>query len=75
MDIVLGSERDGVEAAVEIRNRFEIPTVFTSANHDGGNRERAKAAEPAGWLPKPYSSERLLQMIRAVSGSATRHPA
>lgn len=69
MDIVLASERDGVEAALEIRRRFGIPAVLASANHDDGNRARAVAADPAGWLPKPYSSERLLNTIRAIAAS------
>lgn len=72
MDIVLDSERDGVDAAIEIRKRLGAPCLFTSANSDEANRTRAKAADPVGWLPMPYSSERLLQTIQALSGSASR---
>jgi DNA-binding NarL/FixJ family response regulator len=66
MDIVLDSERDGVDAAIEISRRFGIPVVFTSANQDSGNVRRAKAMDVAGWVPKPYSSEKLLEAIRNV---------
>ena len=72
MDIVLASERDGVDAAVEIRKRFGTPAVFTSANQDSDNIGRAEAAKPAGWVPKPYSPERLLEMIRTISGPHAR---
>ena len=64
MDIVLASERDGVDAALTIRERFGIGSLFTSANQDTENMERAKAADPAGWLPKPYATERLIQAVR-----------
>ena len=68
MDIVLASERDGVDAAIEFRKRLGTPCLFTSANHDADNRTRANAADPAGWLPKPYASDRLVQPIRAAAG-------
>ena len=64
MDIVLSSDRDGVDAALTIRERFGIGSLFTSANQDPENMNRAKAADPAGWLSKPYAPERLVQAIR-----------
>ena len=64
MDIVLSSNRDGVDAAIEIRERFGIGSLFTSGNQDAENMNRAKAADPAGWLPKPYATERLIQAVR-----------
>jgi hypothetical protein len=40
--------------------------VFTSADHDRENIARAAAAATAGWVPKPYSPEQLLQTIKAA---------
>lgn len=68
MDIRLASARDGVEAAIEIRRRFGLASLFTSANQDPENIARARTAGPAGWLPKPYTIERLVEAVRAFFG-------
>jgi len=47
MDIRLASARDGVDAAIEIRRRFGLASLITSANQDPENVDRAQAAEPA----------------------------
>lgn len=65
MDIRLASARDGIEAAIEIKQQLGIPSVFTSANHDEETVLRAAPAEPVGWLPKPYTPEALVQVARA----------
>lgn len=66
MDIRLASTRDGIEAATEIRRRFGIPSLFTSANHDEATMMRAEPAKPIGWLLKPYSPEALVSATRAA---------
>ncbi len=66
MDIRLASARDGVEAAAELRLRFGIASLFTSANHDAATMRRAAPAQPAGWLPKPYTPEALVKATRAA---------
>ena len=70
MDIRLASPRDGIEAATEIRRRFGIPSLFTSANHDEATRLRAEPAKPVGWLPKPYMPEALVSATRAALGNS-----
>lgn len=72
MDIRLASHRDGVEAAIEIRRRLDIPSLFTSANQDPHNMARAEPAEPVGWLPKPYAMEALVATVDKLAGSAQR---
>ncbi|MGF1499650.1 MAG: ATP-binding protein [Elainellaceae cyanobacterium] len=55
MDIVLeDSERDGVETAQEIRDRFGIPVVYLTAHATPTVVERVKATEPFGYLVKPF---------------------
>ncbi len=66
MDIHLASPKDGIEAADEIRRRFGIPSLFTSANHDEATMNRAKPADPVAWLPKPYTPEALVRATRAA---------
>jgi two-component system, response regulator PdtaR len=63
MDILLATKRDGVDAAIEIRRRFGVRSLFTSANQDAQNMARAAPAEPVGWLPKPYAVDRLLATL------------
>lgn len=69
MDVRLAGERDGVEAAIEIFERFGIRSVFASAHHDPGTIARAARANAAGWLAKPYSSDSLLAAVEAAIDS------
>jgi CheY-like chemotaxis protein len=66
MDVRLASAMDGIEAAQTIRNHFGLPVVFLSASTGGGNTERAKLAEPAGYLSKPFSKHELRDVIASV---------
>jgi CheY-like chemotaxis protein len=65
MDIRLEGARDGIDAASEIRDRFDIPTLFVTAHGDLRTRERAKSARPVGFLVKPFNEASLL---RALAG-------
>ena len=64
MDIRLVGPRDGVSAALELYQRFNIRSVFATAHDDAGTRARAAEAEPFGWLRKPYSSLALIEAVR-----------
>lgn len=64
MDIRLASERDGVEAALEIYRTLSIRSIFASAHGDAQVRARAEAARPLGWVAKPYRVETLLKAVR-----------
>src|ERR1700733_14878246 len=44
MDIRLVGERDGIDAALEIKQRFGIPIIFVTANNDPGTHARAMKA-------------------------------
>lgn len=63
MDIRLAGHSDGVTAAVEIRQRFDIPSLFVSAHGDPITRERAIAARPSGFIEKPFTPESLALAI------------
>ncbi len=54
MDIRLRGERDGIDAAIEIRERFDIPSLIISAHSDAWARERAAPARVLGFIPKPF---------------------
>ncbi len=64
MDIVLKGEMDGIEAANEIRSRFDIPVVYLTAYSDEKTLERAKITEPFGYIVKPYQEKELHSVIK-----------
>lgn len=55
MDIRLDGPIDGIEAAQTIRRRFRIPVIFLTAHADRSTVERAKLAEPFGYIVKPVA--------------------
>ena len=52
MDIKLEGEMDGIEAATQIRERYDIPVIYLTAYSNEGIVQRAKMTEPAGYLLK-----------------------
>jgi len=59
MDIRLRGDIDGVEAAQEIRARFDIPVVYVTAYADEATLQRAKTTEPYGYILKPFEDKEL----------------
>lgn len=66
MDIRLQGGSDGIEAAAEINRRFGPRCLFISAHTDPDTKERGQAANPLGWLPKPFSSQQLVLAVEAA---------
>lgn len=66
MDIRLSGPGDGVQAAIALFEQFGIRSIFATAHADQRMRERAKPANPLGWLQKPYSADALIAAIRAA---------
>lgn len=69
MDIRLASDRDGVDAALEIYRTLGIRSIFASAHGDAQVRARAEPAQPLGWVAKPYRVETLLKAVEDALGS------
>ena len=63
MDIHLAGTLDGVDAAVAIRAQFAIPSVFLTAYANDEVVERAKRAEPLGYIIKPFDEHSLRTTI------------
>jgi PAS domain S-box-containing protein/putative nucleotidyltransferase with HDIG domain len=59
MDIGLKGTVDGVEAAQEIRTRFDIPVVYLTAYANEDTLQRAKITEPYGYVVKPFQEREL----------------
>ena len=63
MDIILDGEKDGIELAIEIRERFKLPVIFLTAYADLQIIDRAKKAEPYGYIVKPFKETELHSSI------------
>lgn len=63
MDIRLGGAMDGIKAAELIRKRFRRPVIFLSAYSEDTVLQRAKVAEPFGFLIKPFQDRELKTAI------------
>ncbi len=55
MDIGLRGELDGIEAAAQVYARFDVPVVFLTAHSDEVTLQRAKTAQPFGYILKPFA--------------------
>lgn len=66
MDVRLIGARDGVDAAIEIRRRFDIGSLFVTAYSDPATKARADAAKPVGWLSKPITGGALVAALKDV---------
>ena len=68
MDIRLIGQRDGIEAAEEIRSRFGLRSIFVTANTDLRTRQRAQAVNPLSFLEKPLTAHRLQAALEGIGG-------
>ena len=63
MDIRLQGAMDGIVAAEEMRRRFHVPVIFLTAYSEEATLERAKLAEPYGYVLKPFDDRELKSAI------------
>jgi FOG: CheY-like receiver len=66
MDIMLKGDIDGIEAAKEIRERFDVPVVYLTAYSDNKILERAERTEPFGYIIKPFDEKDLYSSIEVA---------
>ncbi len=59
MDIVLKGEMDGVTAAEQIHEHFDIPVIYLTGLTGDQITERAKITEPFGYILKPFQEREL----------------
>jgi len=63
MDIRIKGNRDGIETARILRERFDVPVVYLTAYADAPTVERAKATGPLGYLLKPVKALELRSTV------------
>lgn len=66
MDIRLKGRVDGITAAEEIYQRFDIPVIYLTAYSDQATLQRAKNSAPFGYLVKPIREQDLQTTIEVV---------
>jgi signal transduction histidine kinase len=63
MDIQLAGAMDGITAAQQLNERFDLPVVFLTAFAADDVLERAKLTEPYGYILKPFSERELRTVV------------
>ncbi len=63
MDIALKGSMDGVQAAEIIRQQYNIPVVFLTANADKITLQRASLAQAFGFILKPFTNDELSSAV------------
>ncbi|TMQ08858.1 MAG: response regulator [Deltaproteobacteria bacterium] len=66
LDIRIKGPRDGIETAVLLRERFDVPLIYLTAHADDTTIARAKATEPYGYLLKPVKPAELRSVIEVA---------
>lgn len=64
MDISLVGQMDGLQAARELYEKFDLPVVYLTSHMDDATIERAKATHPFGYLLKPFEDLTLHHTIQ-----------
>ena len=70
MDIRLGGDGDGITAAEQIRQRFDVPVIFLTAFADEETLSRAANAGSFGYVVKPFDESDLRV---AIEIGASKH--
>lgn len=63
MDIRLQGAMDGIAVAERIRKISKVPVIFLTAYSEDETLERAKVAEPSGYILKPFNDRELRSSI------------
>jgi two-component system cell cycle sensor histidine kinase/response regulator CckA len=66
MDVNLRGDRDGIDAAARIRERFGVPVVYLTSFSDEPTLARAKKTLPFGYVIKPFSERELRTAIEVA---------
>lgn len=62
-DINLAGKIDGIETAGYISHLFKLPIIFMTGATDHETIEKAKSAEPYGYLSKPFNKNEFLSTV------------
>ena len=63
IDIILASDKTGIDLGQHIREKYNIPFIFVTSNSDRATVENAKTVKPNGYLVKPFEQQDLYTSI------------
>lgn len=63
IDIILASDKTGIDLGKHIRSNYDIPFIFVTSNSDRATVENAKSVNPNGYLVKPFEQQDLYTSI------------
>jgi len=69
IDIILSSDKTGIDLGQHIRENYNLPFIFVTSNSDKATVEIAKKVKPNGYLVKPFEQEDLFTSIEIALSS------
>lgn len=66
MDIMLKGDLNGIETAKMVKASYNIPVIFLTAYADEATLNKAKLAEPYGYIIKPFKEQDLQATIEVA---------
>ena len=71
IDIILASDKTGIDLGKHIREHYDIPFIFVTSNSDRATVENAKTVKPNGYLVKPFEQQDLYTSIEIALANYT----
>ncbi|WP_298476332.1 response regulator [uncultured Maribacter sp.] len=71
IDIILASDKTGIDLGKHIRDNYDIPFIFVTSNSDRATVENAKTVKPNGYLVKPFEQQDLYTSIEIALSNFT----
>ncbi len=72
IDIILASDKTGIDLGKHIREHYDIPFIFVTSNSDRATVENAKTVKPNGYLVKPFEQQDLYTSIEIALSNFIR---
>ncbi len=63
LDINLEEEKDGIQLAKLINEKYHLPFLFLTAHSDKNTLQKAKEVNPGGYIVKPYNERTIAASI------------
>lgn len=73
LDIQIKGAKDGIDLAWKIKEDFDLPFIYLTANTDTATIERAKQTEPPCYLVKPFNRDDLYTAIEICIHNFSTH--
>ncbi|MEO9892910.1 response regulator [Aurantibacter sp.] len=74
IDIILASDKTGIDLGKHIRENYDIPFIFVTSNSDRATVENAKTVKPNGYLVKPFEQQDLYTSIEIALSNFIQSP-